>query len=516
VTIIGFNYGIQVGNYEYSQTYETVSLQHQRITGIINDNNVLCIDSLTSINAVPVISASSDNGHITLVNAQLSGGAPGNAAIATKNKIYCRAVTSSGYGKLIDDLSSSNRDVTASSVDEYTNFNVVSAFPSPTQSLNLPIEQAPEFHNNDFSQWANVVTSGATPNNGADDDAPGIQAAIDAGKQIVYLPCGNYAVGATIIIRGAVRKIMGFHSAISARTGVTVDPLIRFEGTSQDNVILEFLRLGGVIEHASSKGLVLRCLDHGGYRTAATGTGKLFVEDVIGVPYQITTTQHAWFRQVNCEFASVPFVQNTNGTLWIFGYKTEGQMTVLTNKAGSVELLGALFYPLDVVPDSIPLMVNEEGRLSASYAISGGGAKAPLYTTQVKESRGGQRASLPYSSVPGRGYGANVPLYTGYPGTAVAADHSAANPSLAVRFSLRANRLVIGHWSGGPLTVRLFNIAGRVMWEQTVHDVDGAVSIPILWEPCRSVVVVQVVSPLQMTSFPMVGRRDTRVLPELR
>ena len=44
------------------------------------------------------------------------------------------------------------------------------------------ILETPEFHTNDLSQWANVVSFGATANNDADDDGPGIQRAIDFGK----------------------------------------------------------------------------------------------------------------------------------------------------------------------------------------------------------------------------------------------------------------------------------------------------------------------------------------------
>ena len=84
---------------------------------------------------------------------------------------------------------------------EYTSHWTSALFNSPRRALHLPVEETPEFHTNDLAQWANVVSYGATPNNDAGDDTDGIQAAIDSGRPIVYLPCGRYRVSLPISSR---------------------------------------------------------------------------------------------------------------------------------------------------------------------------------------------------------------------------------------------------------------------------------------------------------------------------
>lgn len=412
VSIEGFNYGVWISNYEYSITFEHLTLKNQNIAGIHNKENVLNIRDIVSTNSVPVIEAVSGNGHITLVEGNFTSSSSSKAAIINKGKMYARNITSVGYRTLIDDQTKANRDVKgglSATIQEYTSHQVESLFDSPQRSLNLAIEETPEFHTNDFSQWENVESHGATPNDDSDDDADAIQAAIDSGKLIVYLPRGNYHVRKALVVRGKVRKIVGMQSAIAKKQGFKGDELIRFEGSSADTTILEHLRLGGIVEHASSKSLVIRHADIGGYRNTASGKGKLFIEDVLGTPYRINSPQKVWARQLNAEFGKVPLIENHSGTLWILGMKTEGKVTAIETVRGTTELLGALLYPLHNVPAGTPAFINNEGRIALSYTISGN-----KYPVQVKERQDGQWRQLAHKDVPSRGGGSNVPFYLGF------------------------------------------------------------------------------------------------------
>ncbi len=412
VSIEGFNYGVWISNYEYSMTFEHLTLKNQNIAGIHNKENVLHIRNLVSTNSVPVIEAVSGNGHITLVEGNFTSGSS-RVAIVNKGKMYARNITSVGYRTLIDDQTKANRDIkggsSATTVQEYTSHKVESLFDSPQRSLNLAIKDTPEFHTNDFSQWENVESHGATPNDDSDDDADAIQAAIDSGKSIIYLPRGNYHVRRAIVVRSKVRKIVGMQSSIAKKQNFKGDELIRFKGDSVDVTILEHLRLGGTVEHASSKSLVIRHSDIGGYRNTASGKGNLFIEDVLGSPYRIKGPQQVWARQINAEFGKVPLIENHGGTIWILGMKTEGKVTAIKTVRGTTELLGALLYPLHDVPAGTPAFINYEGRMALSYTISG-----KKYPVQVKERRGGQWRELSYKNVPDRGSGSNLPFYVGF------------------------------------------------------------------------------------------------------
>ena len=125
-----------------------------------------------------------------------------------------------------------------------------------------------------------------------------------------------------------------------------------------------------------------------GTRTPTAGTGDAFFEDTIGPkPLRIAHPQHVWARQLNIEFGEKPLVENHGGTLWLLGYKTEGQMVCIQQTAGKTELLGGLIYPLRNVPGGTPAFLIEGGEAALSYAMSG-----PKYPNQVRSTvRGGEQ-----------------------------------------------------------------------------------------------------------------------------
>ncbi len=184
---------------------------------------------------------------------------------------------------------------------------------------------------------------------------------------MVYLPQGNYEVERTIIVRGPVRKIMGMQSSLKGKAGV--DPLIRIDGDGQP-VVFEHLWFDGIIEHAGQRAIALRHCDlNGRPGLRGTGHGRTFIEDVIG-HYEIHAGHRLWARQTNAEFGDVPLLVNRGGTMWILGFKTEGEMTCIENIGGDVELLGGLFYPLAEVPPDRPCLISDGGRMSATWVYN--------------------------------------------------------------------------------------------------------------------------------------------------
>jgi hypothetical protein len=402
VEIVGYDYGIKVNHYQYSMTFEHITLKGQKVAGVCNAQNVLCFRDLKSVNSAPAVLANtSEHSMIVLVDGELRGGAADGAAIVSKGNLMARNVTVEGYGKAIDDQRKDNKDAAAGKIDlYYSDFRTLDD--AQPKTLNLPIVDTPTFNSTKADDWVSVTAFGATPaqQKKDDDDTDGIQKAIDSGKPIVYLPNGTYSISKTLVIRGNVRKIMGMQSGIGLPKGSTL-PTFRFEGCGSDSVVLEHLSLGGGgIEHACGKALSLRHIDTGGYYNTKEGTGKVFFEDTMGKPIRVLHPQDFWGRQVNGEFGEAPLIENHGGNMWILGFKTEGQMTCIKTTGGQTELLGALLYPLRDCTADVPAFIIEGGKVSMTWRMNG----AKDYPVTVSQKVGDQVKTLSPKQVgPGRG-----------------------------------------------------------------------------------------------------------------
>ena len=405
VTVNGFRFGISMwSHYQYSMTMEHIQLSNQTTYGIRVKHNTATIRSLSSQNSVPAIYMETEHSHLTLIDAKLTGGQPDKPAIISKAMFYGRNIRTAGYGKAIDDRGNDNRDRDGGVVTEYWNRGIYKGHHDVLASaIKLPIKETPEFHTNNFSNWAKVDGSAA-------DDLSAIQGAIDSGKPVVYLPVGSYKVSNTIVLRGNVRKLVGLCASISKTNNFPQGkPILRYEGGTADNTIIQFIRFFGDIQHNSAKGLALVNMDisKGRYYNTTNGRGELFIEDIIADRVHSLFPQKIWARQLNCEFASETFVINTGGKAWLFGYKTEGKNgTVLHNRQGGwAELWGGFFYPNDGTP-TLPMIINEEGYMTANYKMNGGRHN---YGIHVRDIKGGNRIDFKKSQVPNSN---NMPLYS--------------------------------------------------------------------------------------------------------
>ena len=407
VSVKGFNYGIATrSHYQYGVTFEHITLVNQNKVGIINHNNVLSIRGLTSTNSVPVINNASGSGLITLIDGNFSGdGSSAVSAIENKGVLYTRNITTTGYQSAIE-----NKDtvVSGTTVSEFVSNPVLHLLPSQQKSLNLLIEDAPDF-NEDVSNWVSVTAFGAKPNDNV-DDAAAIQAAIDSGKSTIYFPTGAYNISKTIRVRGNVRKLVGMDSFIDPMPSKPLpDPSFRFEPGNYSAVIVERLNIHGWREHASPQTLVLRDCGEGGYR-ATTGAGSLFGENVMIGKWRFEPGQKAWLRQLNTEFTNATRVVNNGAKLWILGLKTEDPYTVIETKGGGqTEVLGGLLYPGQggAVPATDVAFVNNESQVSLVY-VTAADAEGRDYTIHVQETKGGVTKTLKKSATPSRGPGSFV------------------------------------------------------------------------------------------------------------
>jgi hypothetical protein len=421
ILIDGFNYGIDVSQWEYSQTYEHIILRNQLRAGVHNLQNVLTFRDLKSNNTVPAIQAEDNSGMIVLLDSNLTGGSPDNFAIEFKGALYARNLKTSGYKAAIKD-NNHNRVIAAVSQNEFVSHPVQQLFDSSSRSLNLPIEETPEAPLDNPANWVKVEKIA-----GAKDDAAAVQAAIDTaarqGKQTVYFPNSNYKIGSTISVHGSVQHIIGLESRIEVIDPLkrSTAPVFRFERLTGKTVTLErfFFTSSNIscylFEQASSVALVLKnILAYGGkaYRNTVSSSpyAKLFLEDVAANNWYFSNQQQVWARQLNPEGRTTKIL-NDNSKLWVLGIKTEGKGTVIeTSNGGYTEVLGGELYPLSASSD--PAFINTDSNISLVYAETGN----KNYSTYVRETRHGvtreqtrtanARAGLPRA-------GRAMPLYVG-------------------------------------------------------------------------------------------------------
>jgi Pectate lyase superfamily protein len=420
VTVKGFQYGIRTGFTVNSQTFEDVTLQSQSIHGFYNTGQVINIRGLTSNNAVTAIYNA--GGRMTVIDSTLNGIGSASSKPAIKsdspNELVVRNTTTSGYQSAIQNA---NAVLAEPNVSEFGS-GVINQFPSPPRTLNLPIKETPDvpWDNPNTTPWASVVSYGAIPNDGKDDTAA-IQAAIDAGSTTVYFPVGNYNLQGTVLIRNNVRRMIGTEANVDVPNSVNPG----FKVIDGKSPIVVFERIGSgynptpTIANASSRTLVIR--DAINVSGNMTGTGDVFIENVVSNPFQSWTfnKQNVWARQFNVENKGT-HITNNGGNLWILGLKTERGGTLIdTRGGGKTELLGGLAYTTTAGPNgtqNYPMFINNESSISVTLGeINYGGG--PNYSTYVREIRGGITHNLPGSDLPNyMGSGKHIPLYTGYAG----------------------------------------------------------------------------------------------------
>ncbi len=425
VEIIGFDYGVQMLNHwQYSMTFEGLTLRNQRKAGFQNQKNAAFIRALDSVNSVPALEGMEEAGFV-IIDSKFTGGDRNAAAIVGKGSLFARNLQSQGYGAIIEwegtGKGGHKHRIEKQRVEEFVSHDPVSLTSKAAGSLNLPVRETPTFHDNNLDNWVKV--------DGHDADA--IQRAIDAtigtDKTTVYLPNlsaskpAHYTYDKTIVIRGNVRKIISSGAELKPVKGFDpMQPVFRIENGPGSVVVEHFRSLVGRIEQNSTRDFALRfTLNNvaGGYNDPAAeftvhntkaGTGAMFLEDVNAEP-SVFPGGTLYGRQVNCEFGGDPILENHGGAMWILGFKDEvgkPPITVLHNRKGAkTEILGFFHYvlgrPQDDSQGDTPAVINEGGALSIFYSFNGQRNRIVM-----QESGGGQVQTLERQGLPQR-----IPLY---------------------------------------------------------------------------------------------------------
>jgi Pectate lyase superfamily protein len=407
LTVTGFQYGIRTGFHINSQTLEHITLKNQLGYGLYNTGQTLNIRGFKSENAVTAIYNA--GGRIALLDASLQGTGAAAMKPAIENAfpldLLVRNLKTTGYRVAVKQ----QQPLPAGDA-------MAKQFPLTAKTLNLPIKETPAvpWGNPASDSWANIIPFGAIPNDGRDDSAA-IQAAIDSGQTTVYLPVGAYHLTKTILIRKNVRRIIGTEAFVEVPNNVNPG----FKVVDGKSSVVVFERIGSgynstpTIENASSRTLIIR--DATNVSGNMTGTGDVFIENVVSNPFQNWkfNRQNVWARQFNVENAGT-HITNNGGKLWILGLKTERGGTLIETKGGGkTEVLGGLAYTTTPGPDgtqNAPMFINDRSTISISLGEVNYGA--PNYTTYIRDSRGGSTRNLTGQSLPNyQGSGKQIPLY---------------------------------------------------------------------------------------------------------
>jgi hypothetical protein len=412
--VVGFQHGIATAHAVNGQVLEHIVLRGQRRVGFKNEGQTVTLRGLTSDNAVPAVST---YGTLCLIEANLSGrDAAGKApAIVNYNggRIFLRDVVTRGYGRALADMKTpdfgaawriTGTDRPGSEgpeIAEYASELVTSPFPSPPQSLRLPVKETPEVLWDDPKTWAVVDDFGADPT-GAADSAAAIQKAIDSGATTLFLP-GHYNLRKTVEIRGKVRRLVGLGGMINYGKGLKPD--FRLADGDAPVVVLEhFAHIHGGLEIASRRTLVMRSVSDCDLTNAAAAQGgEIFMEDVVTHRLALKN-QRLWARQLNVENEGTHFT-NESSQAWILGYKTERGGTLVHNLGGGwTEVLGGFSYTT-TAGKLAPMFVNDDSSVWAFFAeVCFNGDP---FTTLIRETRQGMTKSV------ARDAGGTLP-YSGY------------------------------------------------------------------------------------------------------
>ena len=397
--IEGFDYGVWSTIDQFSLSFENLTLMHQRSAGIFNTGQKLSIRRLSSENRVPAVH--SEGGSLVIIDAELSGGDAKNAAIESEGGLYARNIRIDGYKPAIrsnHDKQELEEIAAGPHVSEYSSAAPESLFPSSPHSLNLPIEETPIVAWEKPAAWSNVLEFGAhSLRDDADsfDSTEAVRNAFASGKSTVYFPKGIYLINDTIAVKGNVKRVIGMESQIKSGKAFenSMKPLFRFEDGKEKVVIFErFEAAYGnhakyFFEHAATRTLVIKNVTCDGYKN--TGTGKLFLEDVCGGPWEFSH-QQVWARQLNLDCKGVKIL-NDGASLWILNLKTEKPGSALVTKnGGKSEILGGYLYYKHGT-DGIPIL-NQDSSVSVIATLNMGGATKSA--SLVQETRGVKTKAL--------------------------------------------------------------------------------------------------------------------------
>jgi Pectate lyase superfamily protein len=387
VSVDGFDVGIWAGHTTVSTDMDHITLRNQRVVGIRNDEHPLTIRKLKSENTVPAIEINGAWGLTVLFDSELIGRNSSKPAIVhNEGQVYAFNVRISDYptpvmGQGARSFKDGYLAYSSQSFQSLANRKAIKTTaidPSFSNSKLTPLpivfKDTPSVPWEPLSNWVSVTDFAHLIED--KDWTPAIQAAIDSGHSTVYFPNGEYYLKDTIIIRGSVRVLQGLNSFLFPLVpGSFKDkPLIRVEDGTPPQVFIDrvahYAKSPGetpvFLENATSRDLIIINSRGLSYRNTSTGTGNLFLDDMVTFSVEFNYPQQAYLHQLDLEGQQNKVI-NKAAQVYIQGFKSEGTGTLVSN-IGSDALtvvLGGQDYPANdaLSRTEKPSNINIDGTL---------------------------------------------------------------------------------------------------------------------------------------------------------
>ena len=326
VTIEGFGVGIWTDGLAVNNTVFTgTTLRNQRTLAIQNNGKNIQFEGLT-VSGAPKVYTGTAQAAIQVIDSTLTGPGSGAAFDVGTGWFYGRNLTATGFTNLVTQAGTPRLVGQTSLVEWATapyrrgNTSVPwSADGSVLVSLNLPHPRTPENTNYDLTTFRRAAVTAAT----TDDDGPALQAAIDSGARVVYVPHGAYTIKTPVIVRGNVEKIdfMGarvdFANTGRISVGAGVPPVVHLQNASAAITFEQNSSRTMVVENMGPIGT-----KPGKITTGASATGPIFLENYAASNrFEITRPVDVFIRQSNRE--GQPSTISGGARVWIFGDNLE-------------------------------------------------------------------------------------------------------------------------------------------------------------------------------------------------
>lgn len=406
ITIEGFDYGMRLAPYHFTDpVLEHVTIKNQNVAGILFVDGAGTIRKLRSENSVPTIQCVAPGNHAVILDSEFSGGAASNAAIdLQQGHVFARNITTSGYGAAVKKAGAVV--VPDSYVSEYVSDAIAQwSDDSPTVSMNLPIEDSPEYWSSDLDDWALV------------DDYPSIQDAFNSGKPVIVFSKREYDISTAINIPPSVKRVVGMYTNINTSQGGFI-----ISEDSSDPVIIDDLQVtkGTAITQACPRTIVMNNIGtqqilYG----SSTSSGKLFINACNGLKYRGPIKNvTAFIRFVNTESTGTQFLVD-NSNVVVMGYKTEKTYTSFeVINSSRLEILGGLSNQNRNGDSANPAIDIYNSEASLVFATSEPpGLEGLVYENPIRDTQGDTTRTWARADFPDRG-GSNivVPLYVNHLG----------------------------------------------------------------------------------------------------
>ena len=409
ILIEGFDYGIRLVPYHFtSPTIEHTTIRNQNVAGVLFVDGIGTIRKLKSENTVPAIQCTSPGNHAVILDSEFRGGSSSNAAIdLQQGHVFARNVTTSGYGSAVK--KAGTVAVADRYIKEYVSDAIVKwSANSPSVSMNLPIEDSPEYWSSDLNDWADV------------DDYPSVQEAFDSGKPIIVFSKREYTFDNTINVPASVRRVVGLYTSIATNArGFMVSE------DSSTPVIFDDMGVKGgtAVTQACPRTIVLNNMSsQNRLYQSETSSGKVFINACNGLRYSGPLKNvTAFIRFVNTESTGTQFLVD-NSNVVVLGYKTEKLYTSFEAINGSrLEILGGLpnQYATTKGDPLNPIIEINNSEVSIVLATNGPNDDNVGYENIIRDTQGDITKTWTKADFPdreGRPSDVVVPLYVNHNG----------------------------------------------------------------------------------------------------